>query len=270
VVTDSDEAESDDASNGNSGDEASLMTYETDDEIISMAGRLDPILLELESGSDADLVSDLLAARLPFSSNEEHNANVADSESESELASKEGSHNPGCLTIEAHGESRNKSEESDIESSEASFVTPPDIEEENDNNATEWCDDEDGNERIEEFQGVPSNRHEEHHDIENAEITRLQLLLRIEYLEKKKERGQADGDDHFPEKLAEADSRLLRNRKNLRIVDWEALFQARGENCPRASGREKKKCILNQWDEVVKKLPVIWEPWTEADDDELD
>ena len=71
-----------------------------------------------------------------------------------------------------------------------------------------WCD-EDDNKMIEESQGVPSNCHEEHHDIESTETTRLQILLRIEYLEKKKESGQADGDNHFIDKLAEADCRLL-------------------------------------------------------------
>jgi len=170
----------------------------------------------------------------------------------------------GATTTEAR-------EESDIESTEASYMSPPDMEEADGNNATDWCCDEDDNKRIEESQGVPSNCHEEHHaDIENTEMMRLQILLRIEHLENRKEREQADGDNHFLEKLAEADRRLrCQNGKSLRIADWEALFQAREQGCPQLAGRFRKQFFIDQW-EVVKQLPVIWEPWTEADDEELE
>jgi hypothetical protein len=214
----------------------------------------------VDNDEDCDSISDLLAARLTV--------NVADSESELESASNEGSHNAGGATTTEARVSRNKSEESDLESSEASYKSPPDIEEEDGNNATDWCD-EDDNKRIEESQGVPSNCHKERHDIESTETMRLQVLLRIECLEKKKNMGQADGDNRFREKLAEADRRLqLRNGTTLRIVDWESLFHARGEDCPSGLRKDKMKRIKNQW-EAVKLLPVTWEPWTEADDEEL-
>ena len=56
--------------------------------------------------------------------------------------------------------------------------------------------------------------------------------------------------------------------KNLCIKDLEVLFQARGEERPPSSGRDKKKRILEQW-EVVKELPVTCKPWMEANNKEL-
>jgi hypothetical protein len=240
IVSDSDEPETDDGSKGDSGDESSLMTFETDDENNSMSDRLDPILRELESGKDSDSISDLLAAGF-----------FAASESESESASKEGSppHNAGRSTTAAC-----ESQESDVESSEASFMTPPDIEEENENEATGWCNDNDND-----------NDNDNNHS-ESKEVKRLRTLSRIESLEKKKER-QAGDDNQFPTKLAEADRRL-RLRKDLRIKDLEVLFEARGEEC-QPFKKDRKKKILEQW-ELVKCLPVVWEPWTEANNKELE
>ena len=242
MVINSDEPETNDDSNGNSDDESSFRETDSD-------GENDSIIL-----GDPPL-----KARLGEIKNKDS-------------ASKEGSHN-GRSTTEVH-ESRN--EESDIESSEASFTT----QDENVNEARDdWCNDNENENKEtsdtcsishndeEESQGVPSDGHMEDPCSESLEMNRLDILNSIELLEKKKER-QAGGDNQFCEKLAEADCRF-QNGKTLRIKDLEVLFQARGEECLRASGRDKKKKILAQW-ELVKELPVTWEPWTEADDKELE
>ena len=89
-------------------------------------------------------------------------------------------------------------------SSAASFLTPPDIEEEDENAGTGWCDnnynDNENEEtsntssgRDEESQGARDGHKEHHHTSESMmETNRLGILNRIELLEKMKER-QADG-----------------------------------------------------------------------------
>jgi hypothetical protein len=103
------------------------------------------------------------------------------------LASKEGSHNAGSSTTTEACESRNKSEESEIESSKARFVTPFNIEEE----TTDWCNDnENGNENKETSDSCSSCDEKESQGVPHDGMERniLHVLNSIEVLEKKKER----------------------------------------------------------------------------------
>jgi hypothetical protein len=105
-----------------------------------------------------------------------------------------------------------------------------------------------------------------HDELDDADSRRLQLLNRIGWLEKKKERQVGQGC--FLTDLEEADKRSANNGKNLRVKDFQVLLEARGEEY-QASGKRKKESLREHWN-LVKGLPVTWKPWTNADDRELE